>query len=51
MFVCPADDDVVGSFLAVRAKEEERGICLFGNFLELFSRLEGMDVVFAGEKG
>lgn len=51
MLVCSAEDDVVGPFLAVRPEEEERGICFFCHFLELFPRFEWMDVVLSGEQG
>lgn len=50
MFVGPAEDEVVGAFLAVRAEQEERGVCFFCHFLELLSRFEGVHVVLSGEE-
>jgi len=51
MLICSAEDDVVGAFLAVRPEQEERGVCFFSHFLELFSGFEGVHVVLSGEEG
>lgn len=50
MFVCPSEDDVVGSLLGMRSEEEEGGIGLLGDLLYFFPGFEGVDVVLACEE-